>query len=215
MQDMSLITTPSGARRRPAPSLRSTTPSTGPRARMTEPIIGAAADTFQPADDPSIRPFHSTPRTPISPTSSGASRRRDGPTAKPSTTIRRASSWRRSRSSPITGSTIDWRQVEARINSYPNFVTKVDGLDMHFIHVKSKHDVRLPLIVTHGWPGSVIEQLKIIEPADRPDRARRNGGRCVRRRDSVAAGLWLFGQADSPGWGPERIAAAYRRPRSR
>src|SRR5215213_64961 len=62
----------------------------------------------------------------------------------------------------------DWRKVEARINSYPNFVTDVDGLDMHFIHVRSKHENALPLLVTHGWPGSVIEQLKIIEPLTDP-----------------------------------------------
>src|SRR5256885_5487952 len=62
----------------------------------------------------------------------------------------------------------DWRKVEARLMSYPHFVTEVDGLDMHFIHVKSKHENALPLIVTHGWPGSVIEQLKIIEPLTDP-----------------------------------------------
>ena len=62
----------------------------------------------------------------------------------------------------------DWRKVEARINSYPNFITSIDGVDIHFIHVKSKHENALPLIVTHGWPGSVIEQLKIIEPLTNP-----------------------------------------------
>src|SRR6185369_8136725 len=56
----------------------------------------------------------------------------------------------------------DWRRVEAQLNSYPNFLTEIDGLDIHFIHVKSKHENALPLIVTHGWPGSPIEQLKII-----------------------------------------------------
>src|SRR5690348_7853386 len=58
----------------------------------------------------------------------------------------------------------DWRKVEARINSYPNFITNIDGVDIHFIHVKSKHANALPVIITHGWPGSVIEQLKVIEP---------------------------------------------------
>src|SRR6266851_6871313 len=56
----------------------------------------------------------------------------------------------------------DWRKVEARLNAVPNFITEIDGLDIHFIHVRSKHEHALPLIVTHGWPGSVIEQLKII-----------------------------------------------------
>ena len=62
----------------------------------------------------------------------------------------------------------DWRKVEAKINSYPNFITEIDGLDIHFIHVRSKHENALPLIVTHGWPGSVIEQLKIIKPLTNP-----------------------------------------------
>ncbi len=58
----------------------------------------------------------------------------------------------------------DWRKVEARLNAVPNFITEIDGLDIHFIHVRSRHENALPLIVTHGWPGSVIEQLKIIGP---------------------------------------------------
>jgi len=58
----------------------------------------------------------------------------------------------------------DWRKVEAKLNSYPQFITEIDGLDIHFIHVKSKHANALPLIVSHGWPGSIIEQLKIIDP---------------------------------------------------
>src|SRR5215469_12795651 len=62
----------------------------------------------------------------------------------------------------------DWRKVEARINSVPNFITEIDGLDIHFIHVRSQHENALPLIVTHGWPGSIIEQLKIIEPLTNP-----------------------------------------------
>ena len=62
----------------------------------------------------------------------------------------------------------DWRKVEARLNALPNFVTNIDGLDIHFIHVRSKHENALPMIVTHGWPGSIIEQLKIIEPLTNP-----------------------------------------------
>ena len=67
----------------------------------------------------------------------------------------------------------DWRKCEARLNALPQFVTNIDGLDIHFIHVRSKHDNALPLIVTHGWPGSVIEQLKIIDPLTEPTGARR------------------------------------------
>jgi hypothetical protein len=62
----------------------------------------------------------------------------------------------------------DWRKVEARLNALPQFITEIDGLDIHFIHVRSKHEGALPLIVTHGWPGSIIEQLKIIEPLTNP-----------------------------------------------
>src|ERR1019366_2925853 len=58
----------------------------------------------------------------------------------------------------------DWRKVEARLNALPQFMTEIDGLDIHFIHVRSRHENALPLIVTHGWPGSIIEQLKIIDP---------------------------------------------------
>ena len=56
----------------------------------------------------------------------------------------------------------DWRKAEARLNAFPNFITEIDGLDIHFIHVRSKHENALPMIVTHGWPGSIIEQMKII-----------------------------------------------------
>ncbi|MEU0155973.1 epoxide hydrolase N-terminal domain-containing protein [Micromonospora fulviviridis] len=62
----------------------------------------------------------------------------------------------------------DWRKVEARLNSLPNFITEIDGLDIHFLHIRSKHEDALPLIVTHGWPGSIIEQLKIIGPLTDP-----------------------------------------------
>jgi Epoxide hydrolase N terminus len=62
----------------------------------------------------------------------------------------------------------DWRKVEARLNALPQFVTEIDGLDIHFIHVRSKHEHALPLIVTHGWPGSIIEQLKIVDPLPIP-----------------------------------------------
>ncbi len=62
----------------------------------------------------------------------------------------------------------DWRKVEARLNALPQFITEIDGLDIHFIHVRSKHENALPLIVSHGWPGSIIEQLKIIDPLTDP-----------------------------------------------
>jgi pimeloyl-ACP methyl ester carboxylesterase len=66
------------------------------------------------------------------------------------------------------GTDYDWARCEAKLNAVPNFVTEIDGLDIHFIHVRSEHEDALPLIVTHGWPGSIIEQLKIIEPLTNP-----------------------------------------------
>ncbi len=103
----------------------------------------------------------------------------------------------------------DWRKVEARINSYPNFVTDIDGVDIHFIHVKSKHPDALPLIVTHGWPGSIVEQLKIIEPLTDPTA---HGGSAADAFDVVVPslpGYGFSGQPTSTGWGPDRIARAW------
>ena len=103
----------------------------------------------------------------------------------------------------------DWRKVEARLNSYPNFITEIDGLDIHFIHVRSKHENALPIIVTHGWPGSVVEQLKIIEPLTDPTA---HGGRAGDAFDVVIPsmpGYGFSGKPSSPGWTPERIASAW------
>ena len=103
----------------------------------------------------------------------------------------------------------DWRKVEAKINSYPNFVTSIDGVDIHFIHVKSSHPNALPVIITHGWPGSVIEQLKIIEPLTDPTAY---GGRAEDAFDVVIPsmpGYGFSGTPSEPGWGPERIASAW------
>ena len=81
----------------------------------------------------------------------------------------------------------DWRKVEARLNALPQFITEIDGLDIHFIHVRSKHPNALPIIITHGWPGSIIEQLKIIDPLTDPTAHGGTRGRRVRRRDPVDA----------------------------
>ena len=93
------------------------------------------------------------------------------------------------------GTDYDWRKCERKLNALPNFVTEIDGLDIHFIHVRSQHEDALPLIVTHGWPGSIIEQLKIIEPLTNPDRARRERGGRVPSGDSLAAGPRVLRQA--------------------
>ncbi|HTE25826.1 epoxide hydrolase family protein [Flavitalea sp.] len=103
----------------------------------------------------------------------------------------------------------DWRKVEAKLNSYPNFLSNIDGLDIHFIHVRSKHKNALPIIITHGWPGSVIEQLKIIDPLTNPTAY---GGKAADAFDVVIPsipGYGFSGKPTSTGWGPERIARAW------
>ncbi len=103
----------------------------------------------------------------------------------------------------------DWRKVEARLNALPNFVTTIDGLDIHFIHVRSKHKNALPLIVTHGWPGSIIEQLKIVDPLTNPTV---HGGSASDAFDLVVPSMPGYGFSGKPtttGWGPERIARAW------
>src|SRR5262245_14631871 len=103
----------------------------------------------------------------------------------------------------------DWRKVEARINSVPNFITEIDGLDIHFIHVRSKHENALPVIVTHGWPGSLVEQLKLIEPLTNPTA---HGGTAADAFHVVIPSIPGYGFSKKPtttGWGPERIARAW------
>src|SRR5437016_208720 len=107
------------------------------------------------------------------------------------------------------GTNYDWRKVEARLNALPNFITEIDGLDIHFIHVRSKHENALPLIVTHGWPGSPIEQLKIIDPLTNPTA---HGGSPADAFHVVipsGAGYGFSGKPTTPGWGPARMARAW------
>jgi pimeloyl-ACP methyl ester carboxylesterase len=103
----------------------------------------------------------------------------------------------------------DWRKVEARLNSHPNFLTEIDGVDIHFIHVRSKHANALPMIVTHGWPGSVIEQLKIVGPLTDPTA---HGGAASDAFHLVIPSLPGYGFSGKPreiGWNPPRIAKAW------
>jgi pimeloyl-ACP methyl ester carboxylesterase len=103
----------------------------------------------------------------------------------------------------------DWRKCEARLNALPQFITRIDGLDIHFIHMRSKHEDALPLIVTHGWPGSVVEQLKIIEPLTDPTA---HGGNASDAFHLVIPSIPGYGYSAKPttsGWGPERIARAW------
>jgi pimeloyl-ACP methyl ester carboxylesterase len=103
----------------------------------------------------------------------------------------------------------DWRKVEARLNALPQFVTEIDGLDIHFIHARSKHANALPMIVTHGWPGSVIEQLKIVDPLIDPTA---HGASAADAFDLVIPSLPGYGfsaKPTAPGWNPVSIARAW------
>jgi hypothetical protein len=103
----------------------------------------------------------------------------------------------------------DWRKIEAKLNALPQFITEIDGLDIHFIHVRSKHENALPMIVTHGWPGSIIEQLKIIDPLTNPTA---HGGSASDAFDVVIPslpGYGFSGKPTAPGWTPVSIARAW------
>jgi pimeloyl-ACP methyl ester carboxylesterase len=107
------------------------------------------------------------------------------------------------------GSSYDWRRAETKLNALPQFVTNIDGLDIHFIHVRSRHADALPVIITHGWPGSIIEQLKIIDPLTDPTA---HGGSPQDAFDVVIPSLPGYGFSGKPtdtGWDPERIARAW------
>jgi pimeloyl-ACP methyl ester carboxylesterase len=107
------------------------------------------------------------------------------------------------------GTDYDWSACEARLNAVPQFITEIDGLDIHFIHVRSQHEDALPLIVTHGWPGSIIEQLKIIDPLTNPTA---HGASASDAFDVVIPSLPGYGFSGKPtttGWDPTRIARAW------
>ena len=172
-------------------------------------VIGAAA-TAQPSGDTSIRPF----KFHASDEALADLHRRIAATRWPSqelvtdasqgvqfATMRElARYWQ---------SDYDWRKFEARLNALPQFMTTIDGVDIHFIHVRSKHPNALPVIVTHGWPGSIIEQLKIIEPLTNPTA---HGGSASDAFDVVIPSLPGHGFSGKPttlGWDPIRIARAW------
>jgi pimeloyl-ACP methyl ester carboxylesterase len=203
---MTATTPPTGGADTLAPGLEHDSPEPITLEMGDAPIVGAAA-SFQPSDDPSIKPFSycatdaelanlkqriAATRWPERETVDD-----DSQGVRLGTIRKLADYWLNQH---------DWRKIEARLNGYPNFVTKVDGLDMHFIHVKSKHENALPLIVTHGWPGSVIEQLKIIEPLTDPTA---HGGKVEDAFHVVIPSMPGYGFSEKPstaGWGPERIA---------
>jgi pimeloyl-ACP methyl ester carboxylesterase len=105
--------------------------------------------------------------------------------------------------------TYDWRKAEARINAVPNYITEIDGLDIHFIHVKSKHENALPMIVTHGWPGSIVEQLKIIDPLTNPTAHGGTEADAFHLVIPSLPGYGFSGKPTAPGWTPVRIAKAW------
>jgi hypothetical protein len=103
----------------------------------------------------------------------------------------------------------DWRTCEAKLNALPQFITEIDGLDIHFIHVRSQHDNALPLIVTHGWPGSIIEQLKIIDPLTNPTAHGPSASDAFHLVIPSMPGYGFSGKPTSTGWGPERMGQAW------
>ncbi len=103
----------------------------------------------------------------------------------------------------------DWRDVEARLNALPQFVTEIDGLDIHFIHVRSPHEDALPLIVTHGWPGSIIEQLKIVGPLTDPTAHGASASDAFHLVIPSLPGHGFSGKPEATGWDPIRIAKAW------
>lgn len=107
------------------------------------------------------------------------------------------------------GTTYDWRKAEAKLNALPEFVTNIDGLDIQFVHIKSKHKNAMPLIITHGWPGSIFELLKVVGPLTDPTAY---GGKAEDAFDLVLPSMPGYGFSEKPkgtGWGPERIGRAW------
>jgi pimeloyl-ACP methyl ester carboxylesterase len=184
------------------------TTTTSPAATTGETLMIGAAATATPTGDTSIRPFeyHAA----------------DEELADLKRRIK-ATKWPERENDPTQGVNLatiqkladywlnhhDWRKIEAKINSYPNFVANIDGVDIHFIQVKSKHPNALPVIITHGWPGSIIEQLKIIEPLIDPTA---HGGTAADAFDVVIPSLPGYGFSGKPtvnGWDPQHIARAW------
>src|ERR1700722_6837540 len=107
------------------------------------------------------------------------------------------------------GTEYDWRKCETRLNALPQFITEIDGLDIHFIHVRSKHENALPLIVTHGWPGSITEQLKIIDPLTNPTEHGGNASDAFHIVVPSMPGYGFSGKPATTGWDPAHIARAW------
>jgi len=107
------------------------------------------------------------------------------------------------------GAEYNWRKCEAKLNALPNFITEIDGLDIHFIHVRSKHENALPLIVTHGWPGSIVEQLKIVDPLTNPTAYGGSASDAFHVVIPSMPGYGFSGKPTTAGWDPAHIARAW------
>jgi pimeloyl-ACP methyl ester carboxylesterase len=173
-------------------------------------VIAQASTPRAPAEDQSIRPFKvRVPRTALNDL-----RRRIRATRWPDkeTVADQSQGTQLAKLQELVqywGSGYDWRKVEAKLNALPQFTTKIDGVDIHFIHVRSRHKNALPVIITHGWPGSVIEQLKIIAPLTDPTA---HGGNAEDAFDVVIPSVPGYGFSGKPtgtGWDPEHIARAW------
>src|SRR5580658_3916638 len=103
----------------------------------------------------------------------------------------------------------DWRKIEAKMNALPQFITEIDGLEIHFIHIRSKHENALPLIVTHGWPGSIIEQMKIIDPLTNPTAHGASESDAFHLVIPSMPGYGYSGKPTTAGWDPAHIARAW------
>ena len=174
------------------------------------PAAGVAANSAPTAQDNGVRPF----RVSVSDEAVADLRRRLAATRWPD----KETVADRSQGAPLANlqelvrhwaTDYDWRKAEAKLNAFPQFMTRIDGVDVHFIHVKSRHPNAMPLIVTHGWPGSVFEQIKLIEPLTDPTKF---GGRAEDAFHVVIPSLPGFGFSARPtetGWGVERVGRAW------
>jgi pimeloyl-ACP methyl ester carboxylesterase len=202
-------TTASAASGAGAETVAQATAAATSNATIASSIAGAAA-IAQPAQDESIRPF----RVHIPQEAINELRQRVAATRWPD----KETVTDQSQGVPLAtmqelsrywATDYDWRKAEAKLNALPQFVTTIDGLDIHFIHVHSKNPNALPLIITHGWPGSVLEQIKLIAPLTDPTAY---GGKAEDAFDVVIPsmpGYGFSGKPTSTGWGPERMARAW------
>jgi pimeloyl-ACP methyl ester carboxylesterase len=172
--------------------------------------VAEASSTRSPVEDRSIRPF----KVQVPQAALDDLRRRISATRWPDkeTVADRSQGTQLARLQELVsywGTGYDWRKLEAKLNALPQFITRIDGLDIHFIHVRSRHPNALPVIVTHGWPGSITEQLKIIGPLTDPTA---HGGRAQDAFDVVIPSMPGYGFSGKPtatGWNPDRIAKAW------